>query len=169
MIVSIIAAVSQNQVVGDSGKMPWKIPAEMKFFKEKTLNHPVIMGRKTWDSLYIKPLPKRMNVVITRNEQLYNRLPEDNLVFVPSLEDALNYVDGETSESFIIGGPDIWKYAIDQDYVDRMYINVINKEYPGDAYFPYYDQNNWVVTENPEISQPEFKNFTLIKKSVSEV
>jgi dihydrofolate reductase len=63
MIISIIAAIAQNGIVGKNGTMPWKIPEEMKFFKEKTTNHPIIMGRKTWDSLYSKPLKNRYNII----------------------------------------------------------------------------------------------------------
>lgn len=170
MIVSIIAAVSQNGVVGNNGKMPWKCPEEMKFFKEKTTNHPVIMGRATWDSLYIKPLPNRMNIIVTKNQNLHNQTLDTKTgpIFAPSLEDALNYADGTTQEVYIIGGPSIWKHALDQEYVDRMYINVLNKEYEGDSHFPYYDQQKWISEPSKEIYN-EFKSYTLIKKVEAEV
>lgn len=168
MIVSIIAAISQNGIIGNKGKMPWKISEEMKFFKEKTLDHPVIMGRKTWDSLYIKPLPKRFNLVITRNKNLLESGNSDNLAFVPSIEDALNYIDGDTNECFIIGGSDIWKYALDQEYVDRMYLNVLNDPYDGDTSFPYYEQKKW-ITEPNKTQYEFFKSYTLIKKKEPQI
>lgn len=169
MIVSIIAAVAYNGVIGNGGKMPWKCPEEMKFFKEKTLNHPVIMGRKTWDSLHVKPLPYRYNIIITRDKTFHNAEQELEFgpTFVPSIEDALNYIDDTmTHEAFIIGGAEIWKYALDQDYVDRMYINVLNESYGGDVYFPYYDEKKWINQPNTDVPYTAFKSYTIIKKPV---
>lgn len=163
MIFSIIAAVAQNGVVGNKGTMPWKNKEEMNFFKEKTTNHPVIMGRKTWDSLYTKPLKNRFNIVITKSPELLEQSsPDEGYIFVSSLEDAMDAVVGDTHEAFIIGGVSIWKYALDQDYVDRMYINVLHKEYEGDVHFPYYDQKKW-TTEINKIEAESFKSYTIIK------
>lgn len=163
MIISIIAAVAQNQVVGNKGRMPWKCPEEMKFFKEKTLDHPVIMGRKTWDSLYVKPLPRRHNIVITRNQELIENGCTDDVTFINNLEGALDLVYADTNECFIIGGTEIWKYALDMGYVERMYVNVMNKDYEGDAHFPYYDEKEWIVEPSKQ-TYNDFKSYTIIKK-----
>lgn len=165
MIISIISAISQNGVVGNKGVMPWKIPEEMKFFKEKTTNHPIIMGRKTWDSLYSKPLKNRYNIIVTRNTQLLNTTTDDDsVIYVESVEDGLNAADDITNEVFIIGGTEIWKHALDQGYVDRMYLNVLNDTYVGDTYFPYYNQTEWSREQNKE-EYKSFRSYTLIKRN----
>ena len=166
MIVSIIAAMSQNGVVGKNGVLPWKNAEEMKFFKEKTTNHPVIMGRKTWDSLQIKPLKNRFNIIVTRNKTLLNSpIYDDDTLFVESVEDALDASMDSTAETFIIGGTEIWKHALDQEYVDRMYLNILNDSVAGDAFFPYYNVNGWVKEESKE-PYKTFKSYTLIKRPV---
>lgn len=163
MIISIISAIAQNGVIGNKGTMPWKIPEEMKFFKEKTMNHPIIMGRKTWDSLYSKPLKNRYNIIVTRNAQLLNTpTGDESVLYTESVEDALNAADDITNETFIIGGTEIWKHALDQGYVDRMYLNILNDDYKGDSYFPYYNQAEWSKEPSKE-EYKAFKSYTLIK------
>lgn len=163
--VSIISCVAQNGVIGKNGIMPWNNKEDMKFFKEKTINHPVIMGRKTFDSIG-HPLKDRFNVVITKNEQLYNFKTTNPFgpLFVPSLVDAIDAVDGLSNETFIIGGNSIYDDAIKLELVDKMYLNVLNENYQGDTFFPYYEKNDWIV-QPAEEKYETFKSYVLYKKS----
>jgi dihydrofolate reductase len=168
MIISIIAAMSSNNVIGRDGKIPWNSKEEMKFFKEKTMGKPIIMGRKTWDSLPKKPLPGRFNVVVTRNPDLIGLRGDENgadgPIFVDSVQMAVDCVDHLGLECFIIGGEQLYKDALDMGIVDRMYLNVMNFSVVGDTYFPYYDRKNWIV-DSPESKVTEFKSYTLIRKN----
>lgn len=132
MIVSVIAAMAQNKVIGKDGKMPWNIPAEMKYFKETTTGSAVIMGRKTFDSIG-KPLSNRMNIVITRDKE-WDR---PGVHVVRSIEDALFVAaTHESGKVFVIGGSSIYKQFLDDALVDFVYLTVIQKDYEGDATFP---------------------------------
>ena len=166
MIISLIVAMSFNGVIGDKGRIPWVCKEDMAFFKEKTTGHPVIMGRKTYESLPLKvrPLPGRFNVVLSRNQELYGMYegnPDGPLV-VASLQEAVDYVDEMSTEIFIIGGEQVYKEALDMDIVDRIYMNVLNNRVEGDTVFPYFDLNNWIKTES-DIKYQDFKSYTLIR------
>jgi dihydrofolate reductase len=168
MITSIIAAISSNGIIGNKGLIPWNSKEDMKFFKEKTLNHPVIMGRKTYDSLRFKPLPKRSNFVVTRNESLYALQPENDFegpYYVDSLATAIDMIEGHTNECFIIGGCEIYKEALDNDLVDRMYLNYMNGFHEGDTYFPFFDKNLWLEEKSP-IQYIDFKSSVFVRKQV---
>ncbi len=137
--ISIIAAISQNLVLGKNNKLLWHIPEDLARFKKITSNHPVIMGRKTFESIG-KPLPHRTNIIITRDE---NYKTEGCLV-VHSLEEAIKRVKGMPAGAkamagkkiFIIGGGQIYKQAI--TLADKLYLTVIKKDFSGDTYFPDY-------------------------------
>lgn len=161
MIISLIAAIAKNGVIGMNGTIPWNSKEDMAFFKNKTLNHPVIMGRKTYDSLRVKPLPNRFNVVITSNKELWNHdqeVKDFGPLYVPSLTEAVNAVDDMANEIFIIGGSQVYNDALTLDIVDRMYLNFMNtpEEPQGDAYFPYFDNKVWSLTE----SDKKYNDFT---------
>lgn len=135
LIYSHICAMSDNRVIGRNNKLPWHIPEDLQFFKEKTLNKVVIMGRKTFESLG-KPLPKRLNIIITRQS---NYKVPDNVIVCPSLEavqplcrsmDLREY----GQELFIIGGGEIYKQSL--SYVEFIYLTHIHQEYEGDAFYP---------------------------------
>ncbi len=167
MIISLIAGVSFNGVIGNEGRIPWVSKEDMKFFKEKTTNHPVIMGRKTFDSLpeQFRPLKNRFNVIITRNKELYGLQGEgpDGPLYVGSLTEAIDYVDEMSNEIFIIGGAQIYKEALDIDVVDRMYLNVMNINAEGDSSFPYYDKEMWNTVMSEQVYK-DFKSYTLHRK-----
>src|SRR5712671_3564136 len=113
MILSLIVAVSENNVIGKDNQFPWHLPVDMQFFKEKTMGHCVIMGRKNYDSIPLKyrPLQGRTNIVITRNKDLKI---EDGIL-VHSLDEAINVAEKKNeTECFIIGGGDIFKQAIEK-------------------------------------------------------
>lgn len=158
--------MSQNRVIGNQGTMPWKSKEEMAYFKEKTIGHPIIMGRNTWDSLRNRPLKDRFNIVITKNKQLKGLAAEQNEgpVFVGSLKDAIDSIDeDQIYEVFIIGGAQIYEAAMQQDLVDRIYLNVMNFSCVGDTYFPYFEPSQWNKQEN-QGPWKEFTSYTFTKK-----
>lgn len=148
MILSQIAACARNRVIGKDGDLPWNIPEDMKFFREKTQGHIMIMGRKTFDSFRGKPLPKRPHIVISRNTQAlqFSENPTSPVLLVNSIEEALKKAQALcpdwSEEVFIIGGGEIYRQTL--PLADRVYLTVIEKDFVGDAHFP-------------EISTAEFK------------
>lgn len=148
MKISIIAALAgKKRVIGSSNKIPWYIQGELKRFKEITIGHPIIMGRKTHESIG-KALPGRTNIVITHDP---NYLAE-GCVVVHGLEEALRQAQGD-DECFVIGGGQIYKEAL--PLADKLYLTYIDKEISGDVYFPdYVDfkkiiyQSDWMESNN---------------------
>jgi dihydrofolate reductase len=128
MIVSIIAAMAENRVIGRGNEMPWEIPSELKRFKETTMGHPVIMGRKTFESIG-HPLAGRKNIIITR-QQDYSAAGS---IIVPDLQAALAACDG-ADEVFICGGDTVYREAM--SLADRIYLTIIEEEFDGDSFFP---------------------------------
>ncbi|MCP3660524.1 MAG: dihydrofolate reductase [Bacteroidetes bacterium] len=139
MKISIIAARSENNVIGFEGKIPWKIPSDLQYFKNVTEGHYIIMGRKTFDSIDKRPLPNRTSIVISRNP-IYE-VPE-GVILTSSIEKALRITEeaGE-KEAFIIGGQQI--YALSIPIADFMYITEIECHVNGDAFFPEFDGKLW--------------------------
>lgn len=138
-MISIIAAVAKNGIIGDKNNLPWYLPEDLKRFKELTTGKTVIMGRKTFESIFArlgKALPNRTNIVITRNKEY--KVPE-GVVVQSSLEDALRSYGG--TDVFIIGGGEIYRQAI--TLADRLYITHVDKEVAGDVSFPVIDSKNW--------------------------
>jgi len=134
-MVSIIVAVAQNGIIGDRNSLLWHISEDMRFFRRTTSGHPVIMGRKTFESLGCRPLPGRDNIVITRCDAAY-----EGVVVAHSLDEAFAAVDS-SDEVFIIGGAQI--YAEAMPYADRLYITRIEHDFEGDTCFPEYDESQW--------------------------
>ncbi len=145
MRVSLIAAVAKNGVIGKDNDLVWNLPRDMRFFKETTLNHHIIMGRRNYDSIPDKwrPLPKRTNIVVTRTPGL--QLKKCNVV--NTLEDGLDLArqNGET-EAFIIGGGQIYALALELDLCDRMYLTHIDKSFEGDTFFPEFQSEKWKIS-----------------------
>jgi dihydrofolate reductase len=140
MIVSAIAALTKNRVIGRNNDLPWKLPDDMRFFMETTKGHHVVMGRKNYDSLKgkFKPLPDRTNIVITRQ----NDLNAPNCLILHSITEALLAANknGER-ECFIIGGAEIYRLAM--PFTNRLYLTEIDAEISGDTYFPAFDKSEW--------------------------
>ena len=114
MKISLLVAVSENNVIGVNNQLPWHLPADLQYFKQLTLEHTIIMGRKTFDSIG-KPLPKRENIVITRN----NSFKVDGVIAFQTIEDALAYCNNK-DEVFIIGGDEIFKQFVNRaDFIYR--------------------------------------------------
>lgn len=149
-MLSLIAAMSENRVIGREGDLPWHLPADLKHFKETTRGHPVIMGRKTFESLD-RPLPNRTNILITRNPNY----EVDGVIVVRSLDEAIRAAEGESEsesesefelddaerEIFILGGEELFRQALCR--ADRMYLTIVHAELDGDTHFPDFDPANW--------------------------
>ncbi len=142
-LVSIIVAMGKNREIGKNNDLMWSLPKDMKFFKDSTAGHPVIMGRKNWDSIPKKyrPLPGRKNIVLTRSPEL---IAEDFWV-TNNLDIALNMAwEDETEEVFIIGGGQIYDLALRNNKVNRMYITYVDQEFEdAHAFFPEFEESKW--------------------------
>jgi dihydrofolate reductase len=152
MIVSAIAAVSENGTIGRDGDLPWHLPDDLKFFQRTTRGHHVITGRKNYESIPEKyrPLKDRVNLVVTRD----SRYQAHGAVVVHSLEEALHCAKehGEV-EAFIIGGGQIYREAMEKQLIDRLYITRVHAHVEGDTRFPIIDPAAWTEIlreEHPE-------------------
>lgn len=132
MILSVIAAVARNGTIGKDNALLWRLPEDLQFFKRTTLGCPVIMGRKTWDSIG-RPLPGRRNIVVTRNAQWTAPGAET----VPSLADALALIR-DVAKVFVIGGAQIYAQALPQ--ADEVILTEIDRDFDGDTFFPAWDR-----------------------------
>ena len=145
-MISIIVAVAQNGVIGDKNSLLWHISEDLRFFKRTTSGHPVIMGRKTYESLG-RPLPNRTNVVISRT------IGEiEGCTVVRSLEEAIALFPAE-EEVFVIGGAQI--YALALDVADRFYLTRVGHDYEGDTSFPAWDESKWKLISREAFEQGE--------------
>jgi dihydrofolate reductase len=140
MRISILAAVSDNGVIGRDGKLPWHLSDDLRRFKRLTMGHTIVMGRRTWESIG-RPLPGRRTIVVSR--QLHYRVDAEDVKIADSLDEALRIAEeaGE-KEVFIVGGAEIYKLALPQ--ADRLYLTCVmsEREIDGDTYFPS-DELNW--------------------------
>ena len=142
MKTALIVAIDANRGIGKDNDLMWHLPNDMKFFKETTQNQIVVMGRKNYDSIpeRYRPLPNRLNVVLTRN--LDFQAPGCK-VFT-SLTDCLEFFKEENDRTvFIIGGGEIYKMALDSGRIDEMFITYIDKSYGADTFFPDFDTTQW--------------------------
>ena len=145
MLISLIAAMAKNRVIGHQGDIPWKIPGEQKVFKRITLGHAVIMGRKTFESLK-EPLPQRTNIIITRQKDYV----AEGCIVVPDLSQALQSCPQSETEAFICGGGQLYRAAFEQ--ADRIYLTVIPRDITGDTYFPEIPPDEFQVIESETIA-----------------
>lgn len=139
-LVNIIVAYDENRCIGNKGKMPWRIPSDLRWFKKSTKNTVVIMGRKTWDSLPMQPLTNRTNIVMTRNPELEvakNVILKGGLV-ADSAENAIRLAEVQrpNSEMFVIGGEQIYRTFLEAGLVDRVLASEVHGRHQGDAFFP---------------------------------
>ena len=162
MIRSLIVAKASNNVIGANNDLIWDLPRDMQFFKDTTTGHPIIMGRRNYDSIPPKwrPLPNRENCIVTRKE---NFEAEKCLVF-RSVEDALDHYKDTDQKVVIIGGGQIYKYALDNDLVDEMFITFIDQEFEGDTLFPEFDESKWDIEVIMESEIDEKNPYSFIVK-----
>ena len=148
MQFSLIVAMANNRVIGCNNTLPWCLPEELRYFKSVTMGKPVVMGRKTFDSIG-KPLPGRLNIVVTRNASW----SFSGIEVASSLDQAKAIVllmDESTPEVMVIGGSEIYGAAINQ--ADRLYITRVQASFEGDTFFPVFDEEVWreVSRQEPE-------------------
>jgi dihydrofolate reductase len=147
MIVSIIAAIGRNKEIGKNNDLLWHLSKDMRFFKETTVGHYVIMGRKNFESIPPKyrPLPHRINIILSRNEDF---MAEECYTF-NNLEEAIEMArDNGEEQVFIIGGSQIYKLAMDANLVSHMYLTYVDASFPdADAFFPEFDESEWIKTK----------------------
>lgn len=154
MDICHIVAMTENGVIGQGGAMPWHIPAELKYFKRTTMGNCLLMGRKTFESIG-KPLPGRLNVVVTRNK---NYAPEGVHV-AHDVETALAFCqqaveDGDFGpDTYIVGGGEIYRATM--DIVDRIHLTVIHRTIDGDTLYPAIDYSKFKVEDRQEFVEPE--------------
>ena len=138
--VSLVYARSRNGVIGAEGGLPWHIPSDLKRFKQTTLGKPIIMGRKTWESLPRKPLPGRLNIVLTR----HGDFTAEGALIVHDVAQALQAA-GDVPEVCVIGGGEI--YALFFVLAARIYETVVNVDVAGDTFAPVLDPAEWIETD----------------------
>lgn len=168
MIRSIIVAASTNNVIGKNNDLIWSLPVDMKFFKDKTVNHHIIMGRKNFESIPHKyrPLPNRENIIITRK----NNYIAPNCIIKNNIRDALIAASNHNEdEVFIIGGGEIYKLALEENLVDRIYLTRIHHIFDGDTFFPDLSEE-WKETNREDYFKDErhkydFTFYTYEKQS----
>src|SRR5688572_23592478 len=154
MIISLIAAVSENNVIGRNNDLPWHLPADMRYFRDTTTGHCVIMGRKNYDSIPLKyrPLDKRTNIIVTRQKNFQ----AEGCIVVSSIEEALNEARKKNeTEVFIIGGADIFKQVMEM--ADKIYYTKIHHFFEGDVFFLTIDLTKWKLVSKQD-RQPDEKN-----------
>lgn len=128
MTVTLIAAMAENRTIGDAGAIPWQLPDDLARFRAITMGHPVVMGRKTYESIG-RPLPGRLNIVLSRGEEFR----AEGVLVVASLAEALAHAGG-SGEVFVCGGGEIYREAL--PLADRVLLTVVHREFPGDVTFP---------------------------------
>ena len=139
MIVSIIVAIGENNAIGKDNQLLWYLPADLRHFRDKTSGHTIIMGRKTFDSVG-KPLPKRRNIVVTRQD-----IQIEGCEVVKSIDDALELCKDE-HEVFIGGGAEIYRQAMSK--TDRIYLTRVHQSFEADTFFPELNHDLWVETSH---------------------
>lgn len=172
MIVSLIVAISKNYVIGKDQQMPWHLPKDVKRFKDVTSHHPIILGRKNYESMG-SALPNRTSLVISKNPQY--TLPDANVF--QTIEDAIEYAQKNPQlqqhnltehEIFIIGGGEIYKYALTNNLVEKVYITILDKEIQnGTVFFPKFDFSSWNLideSENLFSNNISYQDFVYQKK-----
>jgi len=138
--LELIAAVAKNGVIGKGGQLPWHLPDDLKRFKQLTLGHPILMGRRTYESIG-RPLPGRRNIVIS--ETLTTAPPGTDLAH--SLDEAIQLISTHNGPAFIIGGAVLYHAALGR--VERLHLTEVDAEVEGDVYFPPFDRSQWSESE----------------------
>lgn len=149
MIISIIAGMDENRLIGQGNRLPWRLPADMKHFRRHTVGKPVLMGRKTFESIG-KPLPKRTNILLTNNRDYR----AEGCIVTYSIGEALEAAGG-CEELMVIGGASIYELFLPR--ADRLYLTCIHESFEGDTYFPVFDLTHWQEVKRDH-RRPDEKN-----------
>lgn len=137
-MISFIVAMDKNHIIGKDNQLPWHLPADLAFFKRVTMSHPIIMGRKTHESIG-RSLPGRENIILTRDPSY----TADGCFIIHSVDEIKAIEQTKNEELFVIGGAEIFKETF--KIADRLYITLIDEEFEGDTYFPDFDHKDWTV------------------------
>jgi len=151
MKISIIAAVASNNVIGLANHLPWYLRSDLQRFKRLTMGNPIIMGRRTFESIG-RPLPGRQNIVLTTDPSY----PGEGITLVHTLEEALREAEG-APEAFVIGGATLYGQALPR--ADLLYWTQVEAEVAGDTYFPDVDWEQWVETSRDSVAQDEHNQY----------
>lgn len=160
MKLAMIVAMTKNNVIGLDNDMPWHLPADLQWFKKTTLGCPIIMGRKTYDSIG-RPLPGRLNIILSRDSEL----TIEGCTVVNSIEDAIKVAEQDENpnntknEVFIAGGAHLYKMFLEK--VDTLYLTLIDAELKGDTFFPDYNQYNWQEVHRTEFAADDKNPYSL--------
>lgn len=140
MLIAIWAQ-DQNGLIGKNNRLPWRLPADLQFFKQTTLHHTLVMGRKTFEGMGSRPLPNRQTIVLTRDENYQG----ENILVMHSLTEVLNFCQKQSEDVFIAGGSGIYQEFL--PYCDKLYRTVIEADFEGDAYFPEISWQGYQLCE----------------------
>lgn len=160
-MISLIAAVSENNVIGNKGKIPWHLPRDFKHFKETTMGHPIVMGRKTHESIG-KPLPGRENIILTRQEDYVKK----GCLTVTTIDDILK----RKEDIFVIGGSAIYKQFL--PHAKKVFLTRVHTIAEGDSFFPTLSEKKWILTNSEYVSKDKKNEFDMtfeIYKQMGEV
>ncbi len=169
--ISLIAAMAEDRVIGINNQLPWKLPADLAWFKKNTLNKPIVMGRKTWESLPFRPLLGRDNIIITRNSdyQAKNKKGEvlAEVIICASVNEAIDYgIKSEHEELMFIGGATLYRQVLDK--ADCLYLTLVKGQFEGDAWFPKIDFSHWQQSFSqkhvPDDNNPHYYEFSIYQR-----
>lgn len=149
-MISLLLAMDANRLIGRENQLPWHLPKDLAYFKRMTMNHKIVMGRKTFDSIG-RPLPGRENIILTRDKQF----SRNDCLIIHSMDELLELSKQSDEEIFVIGGSEIFKEIL--PHSDRLYITHIYHEFEGDTYFPETDDEDWEVISR-EVGETDDKN-----------
>ncbi|WP_020060713.1 dihydrofolate reductase [Bacillus sp. 123MFChir2] len=135
-MISLLVAMDKNRLIGKENQLPWHLPADLAYFKKVTMGHPIIMGRKTFESIG-RPLPGRTNIILTRNPNY----EMEGCKVIHSINDVKKMDEQMNEELFVIGGAEIFKEVL--PFADRLYITKIEEVFEGDTFFPEINYNEW--------------------------
>lgn len=140
-MISFVVAMDKNRVIGKNNDLPWHLPEDLKFFKRVTMGHPIIMGRKTHESIG-RALPGRENIIVTRDRKYVS----EGCTVLHSINEVKDRARDTDEEIFVIGGSEIFKELF--PIADRLYITYIDEEFEGDTFFPIFSENDWELISN---------------------
>ena len=147
-MIALLWAQDKKGLIGKDNQLPWRLPADLKYFMQTTLGHPVIMGRKTYESIG-KPLPGRTNIILTNNQNYQ----ADGCIIFHSKEAILEWVKKENEDVFVVGGSEIYQLFLSN--ADHLYVTKIDETFAGDAYFPTVNWDEWTLAKATKGSKDE--------------
>jgi dihydrofolate reductase len=164
VIVSLIAAMDRTRAIGIDKRLPWRLSADLRRFRELTMGHHIIVGRKTFESIG-RALPGRRTIIVTRNENYQSPADSENLSIVHSVEEAIELArERDETELFVCGGAEIYAQTI--GLADRLYLTFVETEAAADVFFPEWDESEWEVRESVFHSADEKNQFPFLFKSL---